>query len=198
MHAHLIKYIEKYGKAVKVISKTFLSGKDQTLDDYISCIQQPRNCADELSLYLCTFMCQKQVAVITKTGVWYTGKLNNNCDDFIQISDCDMVLVYLRSGVFRGTKEKPFLYKPTGPAVPKTKLVKDDYIPQGLYEQESARRPHTRSMGSPQPLASGALGSSTEPASESSESPDEPDNTPHTPPKPKRQPRKAKQNLLWI
>ena len=65
------------------------------------------------------------------------------------------------------------------PAVPKTKLVKDDdYILQGVYEQESARRPHTRSMGSPQPLALGALGSSTEPASEL---PDEPDNTPHTP-----------------
>ena len=106
--AHLIKYIEKCGKAVKVIGKTFLSGKGQTLDDYISYIQQPRNHEDELSLHLCACMCQKQVAVITKTGVWYTGKLNNNCDDFIQISDCDMVLVYLGRGIFRGTNEKPF------------------------------------------------------------------------------------------
>ena len=40
-----------------------------------------------------------------------TGKLNNSCDDFIQISDCDMVLVYLGKGVFHGTKEKPFLHR---------------------------------------------------------------------------------------
>ena len=84
-----------------------------------------------------------------------------------------------------------------GPAVPKTKLVKDDdYILPGVYEQESARRSHTRSMGSPQLLVSGASGSSTEPASESSESPDEPDDTPHTPPKPKHQPKKLKQIVV--
>ena len=108
-----------------------------------------------------------------------------------------MVLVYLGRGVFGGTMEKPFLHKPMGPAVPKTKPVKDDnYIMQGMYEQESARRPHTRSMGSPQPSASGASGSSTKPASESSQLPDEPDDTLYTPPKPKHQPRKPKQIVV--
>ena len=57
VRAHLIKYIEKYGETVKVVGKTFLSGKGQTLDDYISYIKQPRNHGDELSLHLCTCMC---------------------------------------------------------------------------------------------------------------------------------------------
>ena len=75
-------------------------------------MKEPGNKGDELSLHLCTCMYQKQVAIITKTNIYYTGKLNNSCDDFIQISDCDMVLVYLGKGVFWGTKEKLFLHRP--------------------------------------------------------------------------------------
>ena len=112
IHAHLNKYMMKYGKAVKYVGKTFLSGKGQTLEDYIAHMKEPGNKGDELSLHLCAHMCQKQVAVVTKTIVYYTGKLNNSCDDFIQISDCDMVPVYFSKGAFRGTKEKPFLHRP--------------------------------------------------------------------------------------
>ena len=49
---------------------------------------------------------------------------------------CAHVCVYLGRGVFRGTKEKPFLHKPMEPTVPKTKLVKDDdYILQGCMNR---------------------------------------------------------------
>ena len=112
IHAHLSRYMIKYGEAVKYEGKTFLLGKGQTLQDYIDYMKQLGNKGDELSLHLCAHMCQKQVAVITKINFYYTGKLNNSCDDFIQISDCDMVLVYLEKDVFHGTKENPFC---TGP-----------------------------------------------------------------------------------
>ena len=109
MCASTLSSIKKYGEAVKMVGKTFLSGKGQTLDDYISYIQQPGHHGDELSLHLCAQMCQKQIAVIMKTGL-VIGKLNNDCEDFIRISDCNMVLVYLGRGVFRGTKESSFTY----------------------------------------------------------------------------------------
>ena len=76
----------RYGEAVKIMGKTFLVGKSQPLEDYIAYMKEPGNWGDELSLHLCIHMCQKQVAAITKTNVCYTGKLNNSCDDFIQIS----------------------------------------------------------------------------------------------------------------
>ena len=81
-------------------------------------------------------MCQKQVAVVSKTNVYCTGKLNNNCDDFIQISDCGTVLVYLGKGVFHGTKEKPFLHRPE-PKRPVPRPETDDDYELPLYEQES-------------------------------------------------------------
>ena len=142
----------KYGEAVKYVGKTFLSGKGQTLDNYIAYMKEPGNKGDELSLHLCTGMCQKQVAVVTKTNVYYTGKLNNSCDDFIQISDCDMVLVYLGKGVFHGTKEKPFLHRPEPKRpVPRPEMDDDYVLP--VYEQESLPLKHfTQSMGSA-PLA---------------------------------------------
>ena len=144
----------RYGEAVKVVGKTFLLGEGQTLQDYILYMKEPGN---ELSLHLCTCMCQKQFAVITKTNVYYIGKLNNSCDDFIQISDCDMVPVYLGKDVFCGTKEKHFLHRPEPkkPA-PRTRPEMDDeYEPPELpvYDQESQPSKHfTWSMGSA-PLA---------------------------------------------
>ena len=65
----------KFGEAVKYVGKTFLSGKGQTLDDHIVYMKEPGNKGDELSLHLCAHMCQKQVAVVTKRNVYYTGKL---------------------------------------------------------------------------------------------------------------------------
>ena len=129
----------RYGEAVKYAGKTFLSGKGQTLQDYIAYMKEPGNKGDELSLHLCTYMCQKQVPVVTKTNANYTGKLNNSCDDFIQISDCDMVLVYLRKGVFHGTKEKPFLHRPEPKEpVPRPRPEMDDEYELPVYDQESA------------------------------------------------------------
>ena len=61
----------RYGEAVKYMGKTFLSGKGQTFQDYIAYMKEPENKGDELSLHLCTCMCQKQVAVVTKTNVYY-------------------------------------------------------------------------------------------------------------------------------
>ena len=149
---HLTKYITKYGEAVKYVGKTFLSGKGQTLEDNISYMKKPRNKGDELSLHLCTNICQKQVAFVTKTNVYYTGKLNNSCDYFIQILDCDMVLVYLGKGVFCGTKEKPFLHRPEPKRVVPRPETDDEYVPP-MYEQESLPLRHfTQSIGSA-PLA---------------------------------------------
>ena len=44
-----------------------------------------------------------------KSWVWYTGKLNNDCEDFIRISDCDMEFVYLGRG-FSGEARKSSFY----------------------------------------------------------------------------------------
>ena len=103
----------KYGEAVKYMG--------QTLEDYIAYMKEPGNKGDELSLHSCAHVCQKQVAVVTKTNVYYTEKLNS-CDDFIQILDCDMVLVYLGKGVFHGTKEKPLLHR-SEPKTPVPRLA---------------------------------------------------------------------------
>ena len=153
----------KYGEAVNYMGKTFLSGKDQTLEDYIAYMKEPGNKADELSLHLCACMCQKQAAVVTKTNIYYTGKLNNSCNDFIQILDCDMVLVYLGKGVFRGTKEKPFLNRPEPKrAVPRPEMD-DEYVPP-VYEQESLPSKHfIWSMGSV-PLAESPPHTTPEPS----------------------------------
>ena len=138
----------KYGEVVKYVGKTFLLGMGQTLEDYIAYMKEPGNKGDELSLHIC----QKQVAVVTKTNIYYAGKLNNSCNDFIQISDCDMVPVYLGKGVFCGTKEKPFLHRPEPKtAVPRPEMDDEYVLP--VYEQESLPSRHfTRSMGSA-PLA---------------------------------------------
>ena len=139
IHTHLSRYMTKYREAVKYVGKIFLLGKGQTLQDYIDYMKQPGNKGDELSLHLCACMCQKQVAVITKTNVYYTGKLNNSCDNFIQISDCDMVLVYLGKGVFCGTKKKPFLHRPIPDQTRPRPETDDEYEPPRLpvYDQET-------------------------------------------------------------
>ena len=64
--AHFIKYVEKYSEAVKVVGKTFLSGKGQTLDNYISYIQQPGNHGDELSLHLCAHCAKSKLLLLPK------------------------------------------------------------------------------------------------------------------------------------
>ena len=77
---HLIKYIKRYASAVKYVGKDFLSRKGQMLNYYVNFISSQGNCGDKLSLYLITRMCCKQVAVITKTNIWYTGKLGDGED----------------------------------------------------------------------------------------------------------------------
>ena len=136
------------------------------------------NKGDELSLHLCAHMCQKQVAVITKTNIYYTRKLNNSCDDFIQILHCDMVLVYLGKDVFHGTKEKPFLHRSIPDQTRPRPETDDEYKPPGLqvYDQETQPLRHfTWSIGSPPPAESPphsmAEPSETEGASDSSPAP---------------------------
>ena len=128
-------------------------------------MKEPGNKGDELSLHLCTHMCQKQVAVVMKTNIYYTGKLNNSCNDFIQILDCDMVLVYLGKGVFRGTKEKPFLHRPElKRPVPRPRPEMDDEYKPPVYDQETPPSKHfTWSMGSA-PLAESPRHSTLEPS----------------------------------
>ena len=184
----------KYGEAVKYEGKTFLSGKGQTLQDYIDYMKQPGNKGDELSLHLCAHMCQKQVAVITKTNFYYTGKLNNSCNDFIQISDCDMVLVYLEKGVFHGTKEKPFLHRPIPDQTRPRPETDDEYEPPGLpvYDQKTQpSRCFTWSMESP-PLAESPPHSMAEP----SETEGALDSSPAPPPKRQQCPQLPKKIIV--
>ena len=47
------------GEVVKYVGKTFLNGKDQTLQDYTACMQQPGNHGEELSFYLYARMLHK-------------------------------------------------------------------------------------------------------------------------------------------
>ena len=54
---HLIKYMNRYASAVKYVSKTFLLGKGQTLEDYTEFMSVPGNWGDEHSLYLCARKC---------------------------------------------------------------------------------------------------------------------------------------------
>ena len=127
----------------------------------------PGNCGDELSLYLVTRMCSKQVAVITKNDIWYTGKLDNDEEAFISLDDVDLILVYLGKNVFRATKPKPVLIHHTPEPEVKSPSTKDtDYVPSKVYEPESTLpQQHTQSMGSP------TIESNTEPASKVHSSP---------------------------
>ena len=104
---HLVKYIKRYDRAVKYVGKDFLTRKGLTLEDYLDFMSVPGNHGDELSLYLAARMCSKQVAVITKNDIWYTGKLDNDEEAFISLDDVDLILVYLGKNVFRATKPKP-------------------------------------------------------------------------------------------
>ena len=91
------------------MGKDFLTRKGLTLEDYLDFMSVPGNHGDELSLYLAARMCSKQVAVITKNDIWYTGKLDNDEEAFISLDDIDLILVYLGKNVFRATKPKPVL-----------------------------------------------------------------------------------------
>ena len=136
---HLIKYIERYASAVKYVGKVFLSGKGHTLNDYVGFMSSEGNHGDKLSLYITARMCSKQIAVITKTSIWYTGELDDGVD-FITLSDVDLILVYLGKNVFRGTKPKPPHHIPPQPELDSPLRKDEDYIPpttSNVYEQES-------------------------------------------------------------
>ena len=77
IHTHLIKYIERYASAEKYVGKDFLSRKGQALDDYVNFMAIEGDRGDKLSLYLAARMCCKHVAVLTKSSIWYMGKLDN-------------------------------------------------------------------------------------------------------------------------
>ena len=91
------------------MGKDFLTRKGLTLEDYLDFMSVPGNHGDEMSLYLAARMCSKQVVVITKNDISYTGKLDNDEEAFISLDDFDLVLVYLGKNVFRATKPKPVL-----------------------------------------------------------------------------------------
>ena len=158
---HLVKYIKRYDRAVKYVGKDFLTRKDLTLEDYLDFMSVLGNCGDELSLYLVARMCSKQVAVITKNDIWYTGKLDNDEEAFISLDDIDLVLIYLGKNVFRATKPKTVLIHRTPEPEVKSPSTKDiDYVPSKVYKPESTLpQQHTRSMASP------TMQSNTEPAS---------------------------------
>ena len=137
---HLIKYIKRYASAVKYVEKDFLSRKGQTLYDYVNFMAIEGNCGDELSLYLAAKMWCKQVAVITKSSIWYVGKLDNG-EDFISLSDIDLILIYLGKSVFRGTKRNPVLFHHIPqPELDSPSRKDEDYIPpttSKVYKLES-------------------------------------------------------------
>ena len=97
-------------------------------------------------------MCSKQIAVITKTSIWYTRKLDDGVD-FISLSDIDVILIYLGKNVFRGTKPKPPHHVPPQRELYSPSRKDEDYIPpttSNVYEQKSKLPQwHTRSMGLP-------------------------------------------------
>ena len=140
IRTHLIKYIKRCASAVKYVGKDFLSRKGQMLDDYANFMAIERNRGDELSLYLAARMCCNHVAVIMKSSIWYVGKLDNG-EDFISLSDIDLILVYLVKGVFRGTKPKPVLFHCTPqPQLDSPSRKNEDYIPpttSKVYKPES-------------------------------------------------------------
>ena len=188
IHTHLIKYNKRYTSAVKYVGKDFLSRKGQMLDDYANFMATEGNPGNGLSLYLTARMCCKHVVVIMKSSIWYEGKLDNR-EDFIHLSDVDLILVYLGKGVFRGTKPKPVLFHCTPkPELDSPSRKDEDYIPPAtskVYELESTLPQwHTRSMGSP------TISSDTELASDSDSVHSQPQPTPeksnpHQPRKPK-------------
>ena len=142
------------------MGKDFLTRKGLTLEDYLDFMSVPGNRGDELSLYLVARMCSKQVVVITKNDIWYTGKLDNDEEAFISLDDVDLILVYLGKNVFRATKPKPVLIHRT-PEPEVVSVNKRYYVPSKVYGPESALPwRHARSMGSP------SIESNTEPASE--------------------------------
>ena len=118
-------------------------GKDfLTRKDYLDFMSVPGNCGDELSLYLAARMCSKQVVVITKNDIWYTGKLDNNEEAFTSLDDIDLILIYLGKNVFRTTKPKPVLIHCTPEPEVKSRSTKDtDYVPSKVYEPESTLPP---------------------------------------------------------
>ena len=96
IRSQLAKYITKYIDTVQVVSGDFLQSKGLTVEDYLMHISQPGNRSDELVVYLVSRFCQKYIRVITRDGVWFTGKNTT-------LEDCHIVLVYLVRGTFCDT-----------------------------------------------------------------------------------------------
>ena len=169
--------------------------KGQMLDNYVDYMSIEGNHGDKLSLYLSTRMFSKQIAVIMKTSVWYMEKLDNR-EDFISLSDIDLILIYLGKGVFKGMKPKPILFHCTQQPEPDSPSRQDeDYVPPTttkVYKPESTvPQQHTPSMGSP------TISSDTELASNGNSMHSQPQPTPEKS-KPHRQPRKPRAKQIVI
>ena len=81
------------------VAEEYLSRKGQSLDDYYEYIKQPDNKGNELALLIMACMVNISTIVVTQTGVWSTF----NGD----VSDAELVLVYLGKSVFRDTVPIP-------------------------------------------------------------------------------------------
>ena len=112
------------------VAEEYLSRKGQTLDDYLEYIKQPGNKGDKLVLSIMACMANISTIVVTKTGVWSTFDGD--------VSDAELVLVYLRKSMFQDMVPIPTKPKPEPPH-------------KDVYKHEDAgKNPNrciTRSMG---------------------------------------------------
>ena len=89
------------------VAEEYLSRKGQTLNDYHEYNKQPGNKGNELALHIMACMTNISTLVMTKTGVWSTF----NGD----VSDAELVLVYLGKSVFQDMVPIPSKLKPKPP-----------------------------------------------------------------------------------
>ena len=81
------------------VAEEYLSRKGQTLNDYHEYIKQPCNKGDKLALHIMACMANISTIVVTKTGAWSTFDGD--------VSDAELVLVYLGKSVFQDTVPIP-------------------------------------------------------------------------------------------
>ena len=108
MQNQLADYIIRYCDPMSEVAEEYLSRKGQTFDDYHEYINQLGNKGDELALHIMACMANIATIVVTKTRVWSTF----NSD----VSDTELVLVYLRKSVFWDTIPIPPLTKTKAPS----------------------------------------------------------------------------------
>ena len=99
MQNQLADYIIRYCDPVSEVAEEYLSRKGQTLDDYHEYIKQPGNQGNKLALHIMVCMANIATIVVTKTGVWSTFDGD--------VSDAELVLVYLEKSVFWDTVPIP-------------------------------------------------------------------------------------------